>query len=290
MQKWLVGVAVAAIILAVGVVGAMTYFGGSGHTMKAPVAQVEPTPAPEDAVPAEPPAPAPAAKPKLAKASAKSDKKADVAADPAPAADAPKSDAAEKASKLLDSLSPEVQDELMRQMRDRQMARFREQRKYQLPSSWRIQALNFRGGRDPALKLNDAQQQQLAAVNELMKPKIEAALSDYWAKEEQLRQQMDAVQAAGRADEAEALRLQLRDTRTQMDAARNDLDKDYRQMLTSVLTPEQLKALDATPQFGDGNRGPGGGPAGGRGARRGGGGGQPSTGQPAAPVSPAAGG
>jgi len=276
MHKIIIALAVVVAVLAVGVVVAVTYMGGGAGGGKVSVAQpavTEPGPAVESsaAAPVAKAAPSPAAKP-AAKPTAPAAKLEAAAGDSSAQNDDSSPEVKARIAALLDGLSPAEQSELMRQMREREAQRMRERARYALPSQFRLQALNRR--RDGALKLSEYQQQQVDAIAESMKPKMDAALGPIWQKQDQLRQRAEALNQAGRASEAEPLQQEMRDLRQQTETVRNSLDQEYRQLLAGVLTPEQTQALDSseTPSFRM-DRGAGRGEGQGRRASRGSGGG-----------------
>lgn len=140
---------------------------------------------------------------------------------------------------LLKTMTPAEQEEMARQLRDLEKKKAAEQAKYALPSQQKLQDL---GSKNPAQKLTDYQQQQLSAINATMQPRIMAALTPLWNRDAQLRQTVRALDNSGQAGLADPLRQEIRDLGRQRDAAKNSLDKDYRQMLSGVLTPDQQQA------------------------------------------------
>lgn len=154
---------------------------------------------------------------------------------------------------LLDSLTEEEQRELGRLLRDRRMSEWRERRQRMLPSDMRLMGLRYyQGG---AHQLSEGQQAQVEALRGQMEPRLQASLEGIWARQQELRDQAQTLASEGRQEEAQALFEQLGQLRQQENEVRQQLDQDYKQMLTGVLTPDQMQILEQEVRFGR-RRGP----------------------------------
>ncbi|MBN2584358.1 MAG: Spy/CpxP family protein refolding chaperone [Planctomycetes bacterium] len=271
MHRILIGVAVAVVVLAVGAIVTVAWLRPSDTKTTQPVAVA---PAETTEVETEPvrrtrPAARPAAAP------AESDEEPPAIGDAPPPDDMNPAAAGgenmdEKIKAILDTLTEDEQRALMRAMAGRMMRDRMEQRRYDLPSDRRLRVLER--GRNEAIRLSDVQRDQLNALKENLKPKIDAAMSDIWQKQEQLRQQGMQLMSEGKRDEARTLFEQMNELRQQGEQAMAPIDEEYKVALSGILTPEQQEAVNSAETSDDGGRRRdfGGPPGGNFGGRRGG--------------------
>ena len=197
----------------------------------APAPATEPAAAPVRRVPQEP-APAPVEENPAADESAEAAQPAD---------EAGSAPAKERIAALLSSLGPDEQRELQRQLMQRRMNEFRERSKYMLPSDNKLRALRwYKNGQ---FRLNEAQEQRASELAEVLRPQIDAALQGVWQREEELRNQAIALSRDGRVEDARPLFTELQELQKQIGEVKEGIDQQYQQLLTSVLTPEQIEAL-----------------------------------------------
>ncbi|HOI55774.1 MAG TPA: Spy/CpxP family protein refolding chaperone [Phycisphaerae bacterium] len=274
MYRILIVAAVGVVVLAVGAVGVVVWHranrtpapvvGVGGGTVVAPVEAPEPEPAPV-APRRRRPSPQPQ---ETSAASAMDAAVADADAAAAAVAEAsadPSLD--EKINGILNSLTREEQEALMRAIGQRAMQERAAQRRYELPSDRRLRVLER--NRNTALRLNDVQRQQIEALKESLKPKIDAATSPLRQQQETLLAQARELMSSGDRDAGRALFEQMGDLRRQMEQATAPIDEEYKAALSGILAPEQQDAVTAAETSGtDGQRWGGGRPGG---DRRGGG-------------------
>lgn len=182
---------------------------------------------------------------------------------------------------FLNSLTPDEEKALGMAMMGRFMQKRTQDRRYQAPAS----KLNRLDRVDPKLALTPAQQTQLNAVMQGLKPQMDATFKDVWAKQDQLGGQMRQI--FGSATDPEQARQQTQALRQQMDALnatmqpqQDAFSQQVMAAMTPYLTPEQIQAVNTMPAQtdrggfdGPGGGGPPNGPGGGRPERRNGRGG-----------------
>ena len=242
MPRVLIILVAVVVLLAAGAIGVLAMRGQS------PTPPAAPLPAPPvAALPQQDESPAPVAQNRPAPQPAEPTAAAPVeaVAEPALPEDSASPDA--KAAALLDSLSEEETQAVMREMGRRQMRKWQEQMKYQLPSDMKLSGLQWhdRG----AHKLDEAQRARIKQLNDSFKPRLEGTLEANWDQENALREQITAAQAAGRIDEIRPLMEQMLQVHQQINAVKGDLDKEYRELLRSVLTPEQMGYLESNQGY-----------------------------------------
>jgi len=255
MHRILVGVAVVAVVLAIGavVLVALGYMDNkSADTPKptetAEVSEEQALIITEESV-AE--APGPVARPKAKpKPKPEAPEKTDVAAALATAAadESPQ----DKANRILANLNDDEQRALMRAMGRRRMEQRRDRRRYELPSDRRLRSLERT--RDEALRLSDAQREQIEALKDVMKPQIEAAMQEIWAKQEELRERASQLMEEGKREEARAVWQEFGPLREQANEIQAPLDEQYKTSLAGILSPEQVEVLERAPEPSSGDR------------------------------------
>ena len=153
-------------------------------------------------------------------------------------------DPAAWAAAYLDSLSEERQDALQKELWRRAAKKAQEQYKYQLPTDLRLYGLEWhnRG----ANKLDDSQKSRLRQLAESFRPRMDAALQAAWAEDAALNEQISAASSSGRHEEMAGLFEKKHQIMQQINTIKADLDKEYRESVRSILTPEQLQYLDAS--------------------------------------------
>jgi Spy/CpxP family protein refolding chaperone len=144
----------------------------------------------------------------------------------------------------LDTLSEDRQEALQKELWRRQMKKAQEQFKYQMPTDMRLYGLEWhnRG----ANKLDDSQKSRIRQLAESFRPRLDAALQTMWAEDAALNEQMATAGRDGRHEEIRALVERRQQIMQQISAAKADLDKEYRESVRSILTPEQAEYLDTT--------------------------------------------
>ena len=243
MLRFLIGLAIAVVVLSVGVIAVVAMKQDSPPTPTS-ATPAESTKDPAEVVAseaeAEPAAPVAVAARKVRPA-AEPAKAVSVAPEAAPATEVASAEA--KVGKILDSLSDEEMQALGAEMGRRQMRKWQDQVKYQLPSSMKLQMLQWQNR--GANKLDDAQRARIKQIEEGLRPRVEAALQGYWDQQEALSQQLAAAQSGGRNEETKVLFEQIGQVHQQIAAAKGDLDKEYQGLLRGVLTPEQAEIMES---------------------------------------------
>jgi hypothetical protein len=160
------------------------------------------------------------------------------------AEDAADGDTADRIAAIVDSLSEEEEQALVRELQQRRMRRHREIQKYRLPSGQRLYSLQWykRG----EYKLDDTQKARVEEFDEIMRPKIEAALQGMWSQETDLRQQITDLRAEGRREEVQMLYKDLGRLNKEIRDVKSDLDVEYNGMLRRVLTADQMAFMEAS--------------------------------------------
>jgi len=153
-------------------------------------------------------------------------------------------DPAAWAAAYLDSLSEERQDALQKELWRRAARKAQEQYKYQLPTDLKLYGLEWhnRG----ANKLDDSQKSRLRQLAESFRPRMDAALQAAWAEGAALDEQISAASSSGRHEEMAGLFEKKHQIMQQINTIKADLDKEYRESVRSILTPEQLQFLDTS--------------------------------------------
>lgn len=145
---------------------------------------------------------------------------------------------ASRHSRLVAEMTPQQRQVVIRA----RWLRMRSEVKYRLPSTYKL--LRLGRAADADLRLTDHQKQQITLLTKAMKPRIEEALKDVWARRQKVQRDLqDAV--ADRNDQE----IKTNGTRYtilvgQENRIRQDvLDKQFREMLHDVLTAEQMEIL-----------------------------------------------
>lgn len=245
MPRVLIGLVVAVVVVAVGAIVVLAMRDGEPSSPAAPSSSVQSAaPVSQDDGAAESPSPvAEAAAQTRPVEPAKPAAVAPTAPNPeaAPATEVAAVDA--KVARVLDSLSDEEVQALTRELGRRQMRKWQDQVKYQLPSSMKLYGLQWhnRG----AYKIDEAQRVRITQIEESLKPRLDASLQTYWDQETALREQMMTAQSSGRSDDLRPLYEQMQQVQQQISTVKTDLDKEYRELLRGVLTPEQMEYLES---------------------------------------------
>jgi hypothetical protein len=190
-------------------------------------------PEPVTAVPPAPPAEAPVAEaPPVAEV-----------VDPAPAEPVTGEELSEKVKDFLGTLTDGEREALFLELSRQRMARWREDQKYRLPSDMKLMALRWheRG----AYQLDEGQKAEIARLSEAMRPRVEAALSSYWQREEALREEIAELHRQKRYEDAKPVYQQYGELNQQMAQARQQVDEEYKQWLRTVLTPDQMSFVES---------------------------------------------
>lgn len=257
MQRMLITIAVAVTVLAVGAVMAVTIMnrdnqpaattadeqpGGPGTARRAANTPTEPVADTRGAGAA-----------KVDTAKSPGDQTVDTATKPTEPVDETKAtevgdneDVKARIATLVNSLSEEEERELLRQLGQRRAEKWMETQKYSLPTDFRLRGLRWQN--KGQLKLSDAQQQQVTQFGEVMKPRIEAALQNVWAREAELREQANTLREEGREDEMRAVFEQLGELNRQSNDIKQELDTEFRAMLGQILTAEQMEVINSGSQ------------------------------------------
>lgn len=242
MHRILVGVAVVAVVLAVGAV-VLVALHGTEKPKATPtpsetteVAEAEASIVPTETPVRKPKRVAPKDKPKVGE-------KDEVAAAAEAVAEVVAGKSTDdKVNRILADLNDEERRALMRAMGRRMGEQRREQRRYDLPSDRRLRRLERT--RDETLRLSDAQREQIEALKGVMKPKIEAAMQGIWAKQEELRERASQLMEEGKREEARAVWQEYGPLREQTNEVQAPLDEEYKTSLSAILSPEQTQALE----------------------------------------------
>ncbi|NIA21092.1 MAG: hypothetical protein GWP05_03765 [Anaerolineaceae bacterium] len=147
----------------------------------------------------------------------------------------------ERVRQLLATLTPEERKELGRQLMRERRRRYRQRRRYGLPSQMTVNSLRWQ--RDANLKLTGLQQEQIKNVLEPMKPRIKSLLADNWAREDELRRQMGDLFRQNRRDEVPPLNEELQTLRRNTNEIKKQFDEEFKLQLQDILTPEQNEWL-----------------------------------------------
>jgi len=120
--------------------------------------------------------------------------------------------------------------------------RMRKDLKYRLPSTYKLQRLGRAA--DPDLRLTDHQKEQIDRLNETMKPKIDQALKEIWARRKKVQEDLRAAIVERNDQEIKVNRSRYTRLFGQENKIRQDvLDKEFRAMLRPVLTADQMEIL-----------------------------------------------
>lgn len=146
---------------------------------------------------------------------------------------------------LLASLTDEERRALMREMRHERMEEFRERQRYQLPTDNRLRMLSWRGRRDDNnLAPSEAQQAQINAIQEGIRPQVEARLQSLWGRQQEIFSEARALREAGQGEQAREAYGEMGEINRQIQEVKQEIDQTYQQQLATILSPEQLKALE----------------------------------------------
>ena len=154
-------------------------------------------------------------------------------------------DVRQRMATLLDSLTDEERQALVREHMRRRRDAWIERRKYSLPTDGKLRRLDRL---DDALKLSEVQRAQIEAAQATFKPQIEMALQDIWAQQSDLRQRMRDLWEAGQREEAGALREQASSLREESGEIKAELDAKYTESLAGILSAEQIEAMATMPE------------------------------------------
>jgi hypothetical protein len=149
---------------------------------------------------------------------------------------------ADRVAAIIDSLSEGEEQALARELQQRRIRRHRDIQKYRLPSGQRLYVLQRYTGKQ---KLDDTQKARVAEFDEIMRPKIEAALQGMWDENADLLRQIRGFSAEGRSDEVTMLHRDLISLNKEIRDAKSTLDVEYKEMLRQVLTVEQMEFVEA---------------------------------------------
>jgi hypothetical protein len=153
---------------------------------------------------------------------------------------------------LVAGLSAEQAKKLGKVFLNRRLVDIRKQNSYLLPTDHRLSMLAQTQGGRPAL--SEAQKQQLQQLQELYKPRIDAAISDILRRDEEVRRRIDQKAEelgpegqAEHADELRALQQEWARVRQEMREAKAPIDAEYEAAVKSFMTVEQNQALADIP-------------------------------------------
>jgi hypothetical protein len=229
MPRYLIGVVAAVVAIALVGVGVSVYRQWTMRPPSVTVAETEPgqaldNPPPPALISSKPPAP-----------------KREGSRAPAPPA----------AAVLPNNAASPSNTSVAQTIRDQEMARRQaslEESKYRLPSANLVGQL----GRttDPSLRLTAEQQAKVQALTTGFRPKMDAALLPVWRQTAQLDTTISNLVAQGKQEQARKEAQQYTEIYQQEAAAREDLDAQYKTLLSQVLRPEQMEMLSGnlTPQ------------------------------------------
>jgi hypothetical protein len=137
---------------------------------------------------------------------------------------------------LLRSMTPQERREMVRQMAAMDQRWAENRAKFALPSQQKLQ--NVMG----SIQMSDGQRQQLKLATRALRPQLTQALLVYYDRQSQLSNQLQALNDAGLGAQAEPLHQALNEVQTQINTVRDSFDQQYRQVISGILTPDQLKA------------------------------------------------
>lgn len=162
---------------------------------------------------------------------------------------------------LLGQLDKKQQEALQASMMANLISQGMKGNHYQLPMLNKMRSLDYRDrGKN---KLTAAQQAQLKTVMQNIKPQMDAALKDSWAKQDALMGQLGQMISKGMADPSAAendpqLQQQAMNFGKQMEELEKSMqpqlaafDQQVLAGMTPYLTPEQVAALQAMPAEGE---------------------------------------
>lgn len=163
----------------------------------------------------------------------------------------------QRISAMIDQLSDEERRAMSNELRRRQMEDFRQATRTGLSSDMQLLAITRR----PGMELSAEQQAQIEALRNNMQPKVEAAVADIRSQREQIEGQIRSMVEQGL--DTSQLRTQARELRQKENEIRQQLDVEYKASLSTVLSAEQIEAMNSVPTWGGGGGRPGGGRTGG---------------------------
>jgi len=274
MSRTLIVAVIAVVVLAVGAAVALGVNSGREPPV---VATVPADPAPESspATPAE-------SLPKMQVPERRVNPSASAPATvskPTPEASGTAEDLEAAAKQDVASMSEEKRRAYERALAARRMQEMQERRKYELGSDRSLRRLD----RDENLRLSEAQWQQINALRDSYKPKIDQAVGALYAQQAELMSQMGPMMGrggggneGGNEEDRRAVFEQMRQLGQQIQEAKAPIEAEYKAALSTILTAEQTAAL--AQQETEENNNPGERPGRGNRGRRGDFGGQPGGG------------
>jgi hypothetical protein len=143
------------------------------------------------------------------------------------------------------SMSEEERRLYERELGRRRMQDEMERRKYDLGSDRVLRRLD----RDEALRLSDAQWQQVNALRDGYKPKIDQAVGALYAQQSELMSQMGPMMGRGGGNEGgneedrRAVFEKMNELRQQIEEAKAPIEAEYKAALSTILTAEQTAAI-----------------------------------------------
>jgi gas vesicle protein len=160
------------------------------------------------------------------------------------------------ADELVKTLTPEQEQKLGNVLRDRQMKKMMQEMRYRTASSTKIDMLAWK---DKSLRLSDTQAAQIKTIREDMRPRMEASLGQYWARQDELNKAVMEIYSSTTSREEAAqqtkpLRDQMKALQEEMAPVQQQLDDEFAVAVKAVLTPEQAKAMDEMPSYGVGGQ------------------------------------
>lgn len=150
----------------------------------------------------------------------------------------------QRVSAMVDQLSDEERRAMSSELRRRQMEAFRQATRTGLSSDMQLLAISRR----PGMELSAEQQARIEELRNNMQPKVEAALAGIRSQREQIESQMRSMGEQGL--DTSQLRTQWRELRQRENEISQQLDVEYKASLSTVLSAEQLEAMNSMPTWG----------------------------------------
>lgn len=167
-----------------------------------------------------------------------------VAAEPLPQGEPENDELRQRISAMVDQLSDEERRAMSSELRRRQMEAFRQATRTGLSSDMQLLAITRR----PGMELSAEQQARIEELRNNMQPKVEAALAGIRSQREQIESQMRSMREQGL--DTSQLRTQWRELRQRENEISQQLDVEYKASLSTVLSAEQLEAMNSMPTWG----------------------------------------